>query len=345
MEAFQRRDLETALREFEAEVQKRPWFDYGHYMIGLCHLGRKNHQEAIASFRKAVELEGARLDYRASLAQAYSELRQWDRLVETLEGKSGLESPPEVSAQARFLLGFGYLNQKKFADAARELEAARQLEPDSFRILSPLGIALFLSGNSEGAISSLQAAVRLNPGHLETQRYLGEAYLAQAQREETPSAAEELYQSAAVSAETLLKERGTDDFDAVYLLGRAHLGARKYREALEALARALVLRPDHGFARFNRGQAHRGLNDWPQAEKAYRGAVELMPASAEAHAALALTYEHLAAQDAGASLEKALAHYQKAQALRPSPDTHASLERVAHNIQVRDEEAEQAPGR
>jgi tetratricopeptide (TPR) repeat protein len=347
MEAFRRGDLDAARREFEAEVQKRPWFDYGHYMIGVCHLGRKSHDKAIESLSKAVELDGLRLEYRTSLAQAYSELRRWDRLVETLEGKGDLPASPEVSAQARFLLGFAYLNLKQYAKAATELEAASAAEPNSFRILSPLGIAQFLSGDAADAIRSLHAAVRINPKHADTQRYLAEAYLAEAQREKEPTEAENLYQSAALSAEAVLKERGPRDFDAQNLLARAHLGAGHYEEALQALDRALAIKPAHAYAHFNRGQALRGLRDWSRAEQAYRRAVELMPASAEAHAALAHTYEQLAASDGGASLEKALVHYEKAQALQPAPETRGGVERVKQNIRVRDEEAEsteKAPG-
>jgi tetratricopeptide (TPR) repeat protein len=337
LDAFKKGDLKRALEEFQQEIQKHPNYDYGHFMLGLCYLKQKQYPQAVASLSKAAELDKEKLVYHTNLAQAYTEQKQWQNVVKALEGKVQLRAEPNVSAQAYLLLGVGYLNIKQPEKAAEQLELARKVTPNDFRILSPLGVAHYLRGDYDAAISALSAANKIDPKHAQTTQYLGEAYLAKAQRETDKQKKQMLYQSATKFAEENLRLSGDKDFDSVNLVARAYLGADKFQEAVAAFERAIALKADHGYAHFNRGEAYKGLKDWVSAEKEYARAAELMPSNGDVLATLAYAYEQLAKQDQGASLDKALAAYQKSNSLKPKPSTKEAIARVQQNIQIRAE--------
>jgi len=335
MEAYKDGDLKRAIDEFQVEVQKHPGFDYGHFMLGVCYLKQKEYDTAIGWFRKAIEIDDSQLKYHANLAQVYAEQGRWSDVVAALEGKTNLSAEPEVSAQASFLLGFGYFTIGQYGKAAGELAAARKVRPNEIRILSALGTAQFLSGRIDEAVESLRAAVKINPRQGAANQYLGEAYLAKAQRETDTKEREALCASAIRHAEAAAQAHAQPDFNALNLLARAHLGANRYKQAVEAFDRALALNPDHGYAHFNKGQALKGLGEWAGAEKEYRRAVALLPGNPEALVALAYCYEQLARQGDGANLDKALSFYQKTQALKPSPATRDAIARVQEEIRLR----------
>src|SRR3990172_3682287 len=144
LDAFKKGDLKRALDEFQQEIQKHPNYDYGHFMLGLCYLRQKQYPQAVASLSRAAELDKEKLVYHANLAQAYTEQKQWQNVVEALEGKVELRAEPNVAVQAHLLLGIGYLNLKQTEKAAEQLEEARKLNPNDFKVLSPLGVAQYL---------------------------------------------------------------------------------------------------------------------------------------------------------------------------------------------------------
>lgn len=337
LEAFKKGDFKRAIEEFSLEIQKHPNYDYGHFMLGMANLRLKQYDTAVSHLKRAAELDKEKLVYHANLAQAYTELKQWDSAVKALEGKTELRATPDVTAQAHFLLGYGYFNAKKYDKAIEQLTKASKLSPNDFKALSPLGIALYLQGRYDEAISTLSAAVKINSKHQQTHQYLGEAYLAKAQRETDRKKKEILYQSATRFAEENLRLAGDKDFDSINLLARAYLGSDRFQDAVGAFEKAIALNPRHGYAHFNRGEAYKGLKDWASAEKEYVRAAELMPGNPDVLATLAYCYEQLAKQDKGVSLDQALAYYNKANSLRPKPAMKEAIARVQQNIQIREE--------
>lgn len=337
LEAFKKGDYKRAIEEFSLEIQKHPNYDYGHFMLGMANLRLKQYDPAVSHLKRAAELDKEKLVYHTNLAQAYTELKQWDNAVKALEGRTELRSTPDVTAQAHFLLGYGYFNTKNYDKAIEQLTRAKKLTPSEFKVLSPLGIALFLQGSYDEAISNLSAAVKINSKHSQTSQYLGEAYLAKAQREIDPNKKKLLYQSATKYAEENVRLAGEKEFDTINLLARAYLGSDRYQDAVQAFEKAIALNPSHGYAHFNKGEAYKGLKDWASAEKEYVRAAELMPTNPDVMATLAYAYEQLAKQDQGASLDKALQHYNKANQLKAKPATREAIARVQQNIDIREE--------
>src|SRR3972149_1481874 len=84
LDAFKKGDLKRALDEFQQEIQKHPNYDYGHFMLGLCYLRQKQYPQAVASLSRAAELDKEKLVYHANLAQADTEQKQRQKVVEAL---------------------------------------------------------------------------------------------------------------------------------------------------------------------------------------------------------------------------------------------------------------------
>ncbi len=339
LESFKKGDYKRAIEEFNLEIQKHPNYDYGHFMLGVSHLKLKQHDQALTHLKKAAELDKEKLVYHANLAQAYTELKQWGNVVKALEGRTTLRATPDVSAQAHFLLGYGYFNTRQYAKAVEQLSAAKKLTPTEFKVLSPLGVALYLEGGYDEAISTLSAAAKLNPKHSQTNQYLGEAYLAKAQRETGAQKKKMLYQSATKFAEENARLAGAQDFEAANLLGRAYLGSDRFKEAVDAFEKAIQLNPKHAYAHVNRGEAFKGLKDWKSAVAEYEKAAEVLSNDPEVLGKLAYAYEQVAKDpaDAGASLDRALSAYNKANSLKPKAAVKDAIARVQQNIQIRED--------
>ncbi|MEE9219073.1 MAG: tetratricopeptide repeat protein [Acidobacteriota bacterium] len=337
LEAFRGKDYPRAIEEFTLEVEKDPSYGYGHFMLGMSYLKLKKHDQALASLKRAAELDKRKLVYFANLAQVYRELGQWNNVVKTLEGKTELRARPNENSQAHLLLGMGYLQVKQYANAVQQLEAANKLTANKVRILSPLGIAYYLNGQYDEAIRALKAALKRKPDGIAMNRYLGESYIAKALRTSDKKQKKTLYASAVQYAEEALSLDGSSDFNTVNLVARSYLGADRFSQAVEKFEEAITLKPRHAYAYYNKGEAHKGLKDWQNAEQAYLKAFELDAKNKGILVALAYTYEQLAKQDEGVSLDSAKKYYQMAHQLKPSTRTRDAIARVGENIRIREE--------
>jgi Tfp pilus assembly protein PilF len=188
--------VDLALDEFKRaakEDPKNPYFQKG---LGLAYAAKRQWKEAIAAFRKALELNPYYVDVRNDLAAAL--IGSGDREGGKKEFLSAFAEPtnptPEISARN---LGQAYLEEKNYADAvswfrtslnrnksypdpylgiaealiatSRLDEAVAQLEvgvkeiPDDANLLLALGQAYFKAGRFGEARTRLEAAMRNDP--------------------------------------------------------------------------------------------------------------------------------------------------------------------------------------
>ena len=77
---------------------------------------------------------------------------------------------------------------------------------------------------------------------------------------------------------------------ALHQLGIVQLEQRRHADAVNTLARAIALRPDHAPAHLDRGRALAALARFPEAEAALRTATSIDPRLARAWTELGLVY-------------------------------------------------------
>jgi tetratricopeptide (TPR) repeat protein len=141
---------------------------------------------------------------------------------------------------------------KRQPDAAiPELQKAIELDPKSAEANYQLGYVQYvMKGNAAAAQAPYEKAVALDPGNVQYRTYLGAVL---GDLKQTDRAVEELTK--------VTSTPGYNKAEAWIYLGRAYVGAKKYKEAIPALEKATTIAPDVADAWANLGWCYFGLKD------------------------------------------------------------------------------------
>jgi len=164
-----------AVEEFKKAVRqdgKNPYFQKG---LGQAYLATKKFDEAISSFRHALELNPYYVDVRNDLGTALVlSGRRTEGKNEFLAAYNDPTNPtPEISSRN---LGNAYLEEKRYADAInwyRTSLSRNKAYPDPYLGLSD---ALAGLGRMDEAVATLETAAKECPNNVPVLAALGEAY-------------------------------------------------------------------------------------------------------------------------------------------------------------------------
>ncbi len=166
--------VDLALEEFKKaakEDPKNPYFQKG---LGLAYSAKREWKDAIAAFRKALELNPYYADVRNDLGMAL--MGSGDReggKKEFLAAYSDPTNPtPEISARN---LGQAYLDEKNYADAVSWFQTSVNRNkgyPDPYIGLAEALLAL---GRADEAVAQLATSVAEVPGDPSLLLALGQA--------------------------------------------------------------------------------------------------------------------------------------------------------------------------
>ncbi len=157
-------DWAAAGRGYERALELNPNYAVAHQWYGeyLAALGR--HAEAIAAFRRAIDLDPLSLIIHATLGRhGYYFARRYDEAVAQLRKTLEMDENFWV---ARLWLGWTYANTGRHAEALAELQAARRLD-DNLEIVAALGFAHARAGRQDEARRTLDEL-----GELSRTRYV-----------------------------------------------------------------------------------------------------------------------------------------------------------------------------
>ena len=166
---------DLALEEFKRAVKEDPKNPYFQKGLGLAYSAKRQWKDAIAAFRKALELNPYYVDVRNDLAAAL--IGSGDREAGKKEFLAAFAEPtnptPEISARN---LGEAYLEEKNYVDAVswfRTSLSRNKAYPDPY-----LGIAeaLIATGRLDEAVAQLEAGVQEVPEDPGLVLALGRAY-------------------------------------------------------------------------------------------------------------------------------------------------------------------------
>ncbi|MBC7816080.1 MAG: protein kinase [Planctomycetaceae bacterium] len=125
-------DFVAAERAFQRALELNPNYAIAHYWHGECLASMGRHDEAIAEFRLAQDLNPLATNISTILARhGYFYARQYDQAAEQLRTTIATDSTFWI---AHFFLGWVYVLKGLGPAAIREFEAARQLDdnPETF---------------------------------------------------------------------------------------------------------------------------------------------------------------------------------------------------------------------
>ncbi len=274
--------------------------DYGH-AEGLCRALLQQHPNDV----NVLGLHGAVLIKLNRFAEAETALRQTIRLAPTF-------------AKPHEDLGFALLELNRPAEAADALRNAVRLDPGLEWAHLNLGKALARLGFGKEADEAFEKSFSLNP-----------------ERRKLAHAAEHHKEGRLEDAERLYREVLRDNpkhVDAMRMLGRIALSAKRNADAERLLRRAIELAPDFGGAILDLARLLKEQNRFDEAVEFCNRLIELEPDNAQAHFQLAGTL-------APAALTwRAIEAYRKTLELQPKfPGAHLGLGHVLKTVGRQDE--------
>ena len=134
-----------------------------HALLGKAYLSTGKAPEAMAEYRKAVELDAKNLDYRTTYAIILGMNKQFDAGIAEL--KKVIETPGYKSPDAYLNLGWLYRNAtpKRAEESVAAYRKALELDPSNEQAALGMGWAYAYLKNYEESIKAFNKAMELEP--------------------------------------------------------------------------------------------------------------------------------------------------------------------------------------
>lgn len=277
------------------------------YFLGLVRYQQNRYQDALAAFGQAAKSNAESADAYFYLGETYDKLDRENDAIAAYQTATKLD-PKYVNAW--FALGVLNYNRKNFADALSAYQQVTRLQntngdahanlADTFLKMDRLGEAegeyrlatAFIKNDAElyskfgyvlgrqskwsSSIDALNKALALSPDAIDYTN-LGWAYYNWAQLDLNAKRDAEAKTKLQAARDALQKAvaMNANLAPASLNLGVTLNDLEQYREAIAPLKRAAELRPKWVFAVNELGRAYRYTNDFDDAAKQFRKAVEL----------------------------------------------------------------------
>jgi tetratricopeptide (TPR) repeat protein len=138
-----------------------------HYNIGYMYTQKKDYDKAEAAYKKAIELKADYAEAYSGLANIYNLQRKFDLAAEASKKASEVGGAGAAAgggnADAMYNQGVILWNAGKIADAKKQFEAAVAAKPEHAEAHYQLGMALVNEGNLAGAATEFETYLKLAP--------------------------------------------------------------------------------------------------------------------------------------------------------------------------------------
>ena len=150
---------EEALKYLHQAVSLDPNHYPSFFLLGAIHAQKRNLEEAVAAFRRCLEIKPDSAEAHLRLGYAYQEMHELD-LAEEEYKKAGAR---EGNVEAAISLAKLYYDQNKLEQALETVTIATEKDNRSFPAYNLQGVILNELGRYEEAILSFQNALRIAP--------------------------------------------------------------------------------------------------------------------------------------------------------------------------------------
>ena len=258
LEAYKKKDWGNAVKEFEEVTKTNPDYAGAYYMLGVSQRALGQVSPAIASLRKAVELDGGQASYKIALGQA---LLQADRYQDAYEVLKPLNiGSLDASHRSSYALLFAQAATKtnRTGEAIGVLTTQVGADARNARLQQALGSAYSAAGDEAKAFDAFKKAFELNPKDVASGRNAVRAGISVARRSSSAQQKSRYYGQAAQVAESLATSSPT--FDHQLLAGEAWLGAKEYSRALGWFDKARAQQSNNTLVYYYSAQCKTSLN-------------------------------------------------------------------------------------
>jgi protein O-mannosyl-transferase len=278
-------------------IRKNPDSWMAHNNLGILFADRGRNEEAIAHYRKALELKPDNAEAHNNLGTLLEKMGRTDEALAHYQ--KALEINPNL-AHVHNNLGLLFSNMGRTDEAIVNYQKALEINPEYGDAHYNFGVLLAKTGRTDEAIVHYRKALKLNPDDGKAHFNLGLLLAKTGQTDEVLAH----YRKAL--------ERDPENANIHNNLGTLLAKMGRTDEALVQFLKALEINPEYGDAHYNFGLllADRGRTD--EAIVHYRKALELNPSDGGAHFNLGALLEKTGRTD------EAIVHYRKALELNPS---------------------------
>lgn len=258
-----------------------------HYSLGKALAKKGEWDQAISSYRKALELDSNSAEIFQSLGYAFVKNGQLDEAV--IVYKKALKIQPKLW-EVHHNLGDIWQGQGRLDEAIAAYRLAIELNPDFCWSHNNLGDSLIKQQKWEEAVEGYRSAIGLNPDFHWSHYNLGEALVKLERWEEAIGAYRE-----AMQLQLDLPQIEEKLNRALHQQVKSHLdlALSYYRQAIdrdrtdvESYQKALELQPDDAELYLGLGNALVAKNQHHKAIDAYQQAIAINPNLTEAHSRL-----------------------------------------------------------
>ena len=253
-------------------------------------------EDAIACFRRALEINPDLVEAHTNLGLALHNIRQFEKAISS--HRLALKLKPDFS-EAHTNLGLALQELGRIDEAIASHRRALEINPYSVDAYSNLGHALQDIGQIHEAMSFYRKAIEIKPRHAELHSNMGAALKELGQLQDAVTSCRR-----AIEIKPGLVEAHLNLGVALKELGQLEAAVASYR-------RAVGIRPDYAEAHNNLGLALKATGHLDNAVSSYRHALEIKPDLIEAHNNLGLALQELG------YLEDAVASYRRALEIKP----------------------------
>jgi len=232
------------------------------HSIGFTRSGQKQYEQAVAAYRKAIEIDPKRASSWSNLGLVYG--KQGKPADARTAYQKALAVDPKY-AYAHYNIARQLADEGKSEEAIRVYKKAVEAKPDYSRAWNSMGVQYFVQKRYDEAARAYRKAVEADPGNASAWRNLGWDCGRRAEHDE----ARAMYEKAV--------EADREYADGWSSLGWAYSEQGRYRKSLEALQKAADLEPDSARAWCALGLARGSVGEWDEAEVCLRKAVALDP--------------------------------------------------------------------
>ncbi len=265
------------------------------YEGGIILAHQHKHDQAIAAYDKAIELNPAFAMPYNSRALMYSAKGDYDRAIRDFD--QAIKLDPEFT-NAYHDRGFMYLTRGDLDRAIRDFDQAIELDPANADVYNNRGLAYYGKGDYDRAIRNFDQAIELNPEYAEVYNNRAQLYLRKGKHD---LAIRDYDQSIKLNPKNV---------QAYTERGFAYYGKGDRDQAIRDFSEAIRLNPSYALAYQSRGLAYQSKGDNELAIRDFGKAIELNPADALSHKAIGQVLMGLG------RAKEATKHYRRALELR-----------------------------
>jgi tetratricopeptide (TPR) repeat protein len=239
---------------------------------------KRNYDQAIADYNKALEINPESADAYNNRGAAYDKKGNYDQAI--ADCNKALQINPE-SAEAYNNRGIAYDGKGNFNQAIADYNKALEINPKYADAYNNRGAAYQGKGNYDQAIADCNKALEINPEYAHAYNNRGAAYDMKGNYDQ------------AIADYNEALEINPKDADVYFNRGSAYDNKGNYDQAIADYNEALEIDPKYAKAYNNRGVAYYNKGNNDQAIADYIKALEIDPKHAIAYYNSALCYKKL----------------------------------------------------